>query len=169
MQKQMLTKQEVSEQFQQKLNYSNILCYLLNDLFRFMQIDSSLNDTKDCDIEIITETNSLLRIEVKQEKKSKYTGNIAIEYESWGKPSGVATTKANLWVHFFLDPHDVWNFVIFDVRKFRTEIETIADFKTAGGDNNRSLMYILNVEKIRRMKSVIVFGCVPTLSNILGT
>ena len=42
------------------------------------------------------------KIEVKTDCKWKKTGNLAIEYKSRGKPSGIATTKAEYWA-FILD------------------------------------------------------------------
>ena len=36
-------------------------------------------------------------IEVKRDFWMSKSGNIAIEYESWGKPSGLATTQAEWW------------------------------------------------------------------------
>jgi len=41
-------------------------------------------------------------IEVKTDCKWKKTGNLAIEYKSRGKPSGIATTKSEYWA-FILD------------------------------------------------------------------
>jgi hypothetical protein len=39
-----------------------------------------------------------LLIEIKRDLKSDETGNFAFEYWSWGKPSGLATTLADIWV-----------------------------------------------------------------------
>ena len=39
-----------------------------------------------------------VRIEVKQDKKSKHTGNYVIELEYDGKPSAFSTSKADYWV-----------------------------------------------------------------------
>ena len=40
------------------------------------------------------------KIEVKSERGMWVrTGNIAIEFESWGKPSGIAGTEADYWFH----------------------------------------------------------------------
>jgi len=40
------------------------------------------------------------KIEVKFDKKSCETGNIVIEIEMFGKPSGLMVTKADLWVFY---------------------------------------------------------------------
>ena len=40
------------------------------------------------------------KIEVKSERDVwQRTGNIAIEYESYGKPSGINATEADYWFH----------------------------------------------------------------------
>ena len=40
------------------------------------------------------------KIEVKSERGMwMKTGNICIEYESYGKPSGIITTEADFWFH----------------------------------------------------------------------
>ena len=40
------------------------------------------------------------KIEVKSERDIwQTTGNIAIEYESWGKPSGIRATESDYWFH----------------------------------------------------------------------
>jgi hypothetical protein len=36
--------------------------------------------------------------EVKRDWKSKFTGNVVVEIEMYNKPSGLITTKADLWV-----------------------------------------------------------------------
>ena len=39
-----------------------------------------------------------MKIEVKQDKKSNYSGNFVVETEFNGKPSGISTTEADYWV-----------------------------------------------------------------------
>lgn len=38
-----------------------------------------------------------LKIEVKQDKKSMFTGNLVVELMMYGKPSGLLKTKADYW------------------------------------------------------------------------
>ena len=46
----------------------------------------------------VPETN--MKIEVKQDKKSNYSGNFVVETEFNGKPSGISTTEADYWVFY---------------------------------------------------------------------
>ena len=39
------------------------------------------------------------KVEVKTDRMTHKTGNVFIEYESRGKPSGIATTDADYWVY----------------------------------------------------------------------
>ena len=40
------------------------------------------------------------KVEVKSERDIwQNTGNICIEYESWGKPSGIRATESDYWFH----------------------------------------------------------------------
>ena len=48
-----------------------------------------------------------VRIEVKQDKKSQYTGNYVIEIEYGGKPSALSTTEADYWV-FWDGECEIW-------------------------------------------------------------
>ena len=49
------------------------------------------------------------KIEVKSERdKWQKTGNIAIEYESYGKPSGINATEADYWFHNLCIGDDVF-------------------------------------------------------------
>ena len=42
------------------------------------------------------------KIEVKTDFQASRTGNLYIEFECWGKQSGLATTKADFWVFLIM-------------------------------------------------------------------
>ena len=77
------------------------------------------------------------------------TGNICIEYQSYGKPSGIATTEADYWFHNLCIGDDIFCTLIFDVPKLKKLIEKL-DFKksVSGGDHNASRMWLVNVRKL---------------------
>jgi len=52
-------------------------------------------------------------VEVKQDYKSEYTGNIVVEIEMFNKPSGLLSTTADYWV--FSDKED--SFIAIPVKK----------------------------------------------------
>lgn len=41
------------------------------------------------------------KVEVKHDKEGRDTGNLALEFEYKGEPSGIEATEADLWVHWF--------------------------------------------------------------------
>jgi len=89
--------------------------------------------------------------EVKFDDKSSTTGNIYIEYHNSkaDKPSGVAVTKANLWIHVL--PEDdgskaVWISSVSSLRVFMEEVEPHK--KVAFGGDNNSAGYVYTKESI---------------------
>ena len=90
------------------------------------------------------------KIEVKSERGMwMKTGNICIEYQSYGKPSGIANTEAEYWFHNLCIGDDIFCTLIFDVPKLKKLIEKL-DFKksVSGGDHNASRMWLVNVRKL---------------------
>ena len=77
------------------------------------------------------------------------TGNIAIEYESYGKPSGIDATTADYWFHNLCIGDETFATLVFDVPSLKRIIENL-DYKrsVSGGDNNASRMYLLNLQKL---------------------
>ena len=90
------------------------------------------------------------KIEVKSERDVwQKTGNIAIEYESYGKPSGINATESDYWFHNLCIGEDVFATLVFDTNSLRRIIDNL-DYKksVSGGDNNASRMYLLNLQKL---------------------
>ncbi len=90
------------------------------------------------------------KVEVKSERDMWVrTGNIAIEYESYGKPSGIAATEADYWFHNLCIGDETFATLVFDVPSLKRIIENL-DYKksVSGGDNNASRMYLLNLQKL---------------------
>lgn len=90
------------------------------------------------------------KIEVKSERDLWVkTGNIAIEYESWGKPSGIAATEADYWFHNLCIGDRTFATIVFDVPSLKQIIDNL-DYKrsVSGGDNYASKMYLLNLQKL---------------------
>jgi len=90
------------------------------------------------------------KIEVKSERGMwQNTGNIAIEYESYGKPSGINATEADYWFHNLCVGEDTFCTLVFKVDSLKQIIENL-DYKrtVSGGDHNASKMYLLNLQKL---------------------
>lgn len=90
------------------------------------------------------------KIEVKSERDVwQRTGNICIEYESYGKPSGIAATESDYWFHNLCIGEDIFATIVFDTKSLKRIIDNL-DYKksVSGGDNNASRMYLLNLQKL---------------------
>jgi hypothetical protein len=90
------------------------------------------------------------KIEVKSERDMwQKTGNIAIEYESYGKPSGINSTEADYWFHNLCIGDDTFCTLVFKVDNLKKLIDKL-DYKrsVSGGDHNASRMYLLKLSKL---------------------
>jgi len=90
------------------------------------------------------------KIEVKSERGMWLkTGNIAIEYESYGKPSGIAATESDYWFHNLCVDEDVYATLVFKTDMLKRIVEQTTNKKTvSGGDYNASKMYLINIQNI---------------------
>lgn len=86
------------------------------------------------------------KIEVKTEKdKWKTTGNIVIEYESRGKPSGIITTEADYWLHNCAIGDDIVFSVLLKVSTLRKYIAKHNPRSVRGGDDMTSKLYLIKL------------------------
>lgn len=79
------------------------------------------------------------KLEVKRDFLSHKTGNIAVEFESRGEPSGITTTQAHWWA-FILDKEG--SIILVPTEKLRTLIK--GKKIVNGGDNDTSKMYLVS-------------------------
>ena len=90
------------------------------------------------------------KIEVKSERGMwQKTGNIAIEYESYGKPSGIEATESDYWFHNLCIGKETYATLVFNTDILRNIINSL-DYKrsVSGGDHNASRMYLVNIQKL---------------------
>ena len=90
------------------------------------------------------------KIEVKSERNLwQKTGNIAVEYECYGKPSGINATESDYWFHNLCIDDEVFATLVFNTSNLKRIINNLDYKKTvSGGDNNASKMYLLNIQKL---------------------
>tara|TARA_Y100000310_G_scaffold337873_1_gene426069 strand:+ start:569 stop:1006 length:438 start_codon:yes stop_codon:yes gene_type:complete len=93
-----------------------------------------------------------IRVEVKSDQKSQYTGNIVIETEFNGKPSALTTTKAQYWVIFDGD-HYVW-FKVGDIRRCIKENDCMKATFIGKGDIHSKRAYLIKKELLYKYKSL---------------
>ena len=90
------------------------------------------------------------KIEVKTEKNIwQKSGNIAIEFESYGKPSGINVTEADYWFHNLSIDDEVYCTLVFSTPMLKNIVEKLDYHKVIkGGDNWASKMYLVNLSKL---------------------
>jgi hypothetical protein len=92
------------------------------------------------------------KIEVKTERdKWKDTGNIVIEFESRGRPSGIASTEADYWFHNLAVGDNIVMTLVFSTQTLRNYIVKNNPRMIRGGDDNTSRMYLINLKDLVTM------------------
>jgi hypothetical protein len=89
------------------------------------------------------------KFEVKTDRQTEETGNIYIEYQSRGKPSGIKTTQADFWV-YKVGPGKAIVIETIELKKRITKLvlEGRAYTNIRGGDNNTSLGVLIRVKDL---------------------
>ena len=93
------------------------------------------------------------KIEVKSERGMwLQTGNIAIEYECYGKPSGINATNSDYWFHNLCVGDEVFGTLVFETKMLKKIINASINANqvrsVSGGDHNASKMYLINIQNI---------------------
>jgi len=92
-------------------------------------------------------TNS--KIEVKTDRMTEQTGNVYIEYQSRGKPSGIKTTQADFWVYKVANGKAIVIETI-ELKKLLRQLilENKAIVGVKGGDDNTSLGVLVKIKDL---------------------
>ncbi len=108
--------------------------------------DFQQSNTKYHDIEGVIDGQPIT-FEVKNDLMACQTGNVAIEYASRGKASGLTTTTANFWIYKFDN-----TFFLFETKILRERLFTEKKYfrKVTGGDEGSfTKMYLVKVVEFR--------------------
>jgi hypothetical protein len=98
---------------------------------------------KDYDIEIIKDDNKTL-YEVKSDRLTQKTNNVCIEFECSNKPSGITTTKSDLYAYFIIK-NNGYDLIVIKTDTIKKLIKEKKYNKIkSGGDNNKSIFYLFN-------------------------
>ena len=90
------------------------------------------------------------KVEVKRDKIAAATGNLAIEYESRGKPSGISTSQAEWWCFILSGKLEDKIIIIIELEKLKDicRIEFVAGNIKSMGDNNTSKAILIPIKKL---------------------
>ena len=74
------------------------------------------------------------KIEVKSERDVwQKTGNIAIEYECYGKPSGINATESDYWFHNLCIGDETFATIVFDTTSLKRIINNLDKKRSVSG------------------------------------
>lgn len=94
----------------------------------------------------------LERIELKSETwQWEQTGNICIEYECDGKPSGISTTAADCWVHALMRGGEPLVYLMFPIARLKElarEAIRQGRRRTGAGDGGRFTVALIRLRDI---------------------
>ena len=95
------------------------------------------------------------KVEVKSEQgKWVDTNNICIEFESYGKPSGIAVTEADYWVQNLMVDGKHYATIIMPKEVLKEAVDKGGFRSVRGGDHMASNMWLLNIPKLFKKSTV---------------
>lgn len=95
-------------------------------------------------------SNSNGKFEVKIDRMAITTGNIVLEIECYGKPSGIATTEADWLTYLISHKDEIVSGFTFNVAVLRRNLKKMkSKFHIAqGGENHASKMFIIPLGQV---------------------
>jgi hypothetical protein len=96
-----------------------------------------------------------MKIEVKTDLIAHKTGNIAIEYQCRGKPSGIAVTHADYYAYVIPNAPISGSILLMPVHKLKEICRLYYNLGRIvnGGDENLSKMVLIPIEKLLTYKN----------------
>ena len=90
------------------------------------------------------------KIEIKTERDWwDKTGNIALEYECNGKPSGISATTSDYWIHILAKGKKNHCMIVFEVSRLKKIVNQYKETHTRMvGDRNASKCVLLPIKKL---------------------
>ena len=100
--------------------------------------------TNKYDLEIVTRKGKVFTVEVKEDFICNRTGNIGLEFECRGKPSGISVSKSSHYVYKVHCPDGMIRFYIIKTDELRKMIEEKSYSRVvSGGDKGSNSMNYL--------------------------
>ena len=95
------------------------------------------------------------KLEVKTERDWwQKSGNMCIEVECYGKPSGIMATEADYWVHILADGDKDFVRMIFDTSTIKKLTKKYMKNIRSGGDGNKSRFVLVPLSELFLKKNV---------------
>jgi hypothetical protein len=131
--------------------YENELANYLSPFYK--KINVIKEKCKFYDIICYTENDIEETYEVKSDRLSIKTGNLAIEYKCREKDSGICITKANFYAYYIIKNETEYDLYIIPTQEIKNKINS-KDYKRTikGGDNWTSQMYLFDLTVFKDYK-----------------
>lgn len=84
------------------------------------------------------------------------SGNIVVEFSSWGKDSGIVATESDIWVNFFHYFNEIWIISVSRLRKLIREND-FKIFYNMGQKNSQTHGYLIPREMFREHFKVVKY------------
>lgn len=103
--------------------------------------------------DMLAEIFNTKKVEVKRDKWICKSGNIAIEFKSRGKPSGIATTTADYWCFILSGEMDDKIMLLIEIEKLKyiARIYYKKENVKSMGDNNTSEAVLIPFSEIYKL------------------
>jgi len=95
------------------------------------------------DLSATTKESRLIRVEIKTDLLAHKTGNVGLEYQQNGLPSGIETTESDIWAWYIKGSNQILYFDTDTVRSFITDVLYITTRKTVN-----SCYYLIPIQHI---------------------
>lgn len=109
----------------------------------------SSNNNADYDLQMKdVEKDKIYTFEVKEDFMCAYTGNVGLEYDSRGKPSGISISKADFYAYVLHRPLHIKQCFIQATKALKRKITNKQYFRIVnGGDkDSNTLMYLFKYD-----------------------
>lgn len=109
------------------------------------------NDTNAWDLKMQTREGKEITIEVKEDFTCQRTGNVGVEYECRGKPSGISVSKANIYLYKVHEPNGRIGLYVIATKNLKKMIAEEQYFRVVnGGDpGSNSMNYLFKLDVIK--------------------
>ena len=130
----------MSSNFNSDLSFGNFYEKQALEYFKYDSFEIKTGMFKPYDL-LLKSRYGQLKIEVKADRLAWKTGNLAIEYECSGKPSGISSTRADYYLYFVKESGKEDKAFKIPVKDFPKLVKGCRS--VSGGDGYRSKMYLL--------------------------
>lgn len=124
----------------------DIIIEYLNKTFGYKLLNKNFDEKYDFKMNCIGREKTF---ELKTDIYPRDTGNLVIEFECRGKPSGISVTKADYFVTYFPHFGEIWNIRTSDLKKLIDYLKPEI-FEGAGDIGSNTRLYKLKKTRVRK-------------------